>query len=73
VTTGATVTLRYEATTRMTSRPSSSGRSRSARATYRWSPGAPLGQALLGHGEGDVVDYKAPGGPLRVQIVKVEA
>jgi len=36
------------------------------------SPSAPLGQALLGHGEGDVVDYKAPGFA-RVQIVKVEA
>jgi transcription elongation factor GreA len=35
------------------------------------SPGAPLGQALLGHTEGDVVEYQAPGGTLRVAIVSV--
>ena len=36
------------------------------------SPSAPLGQALLGRSEGEVVDYSAPGGTLRVEIVKVE-
>lgn len=35
------------------------------------SPGAPLGQALLGHSAGETVEYKAPGGTLRVEIVKV--
>jgi transcription elongation factor GreA len=35
------------------------------------SPSAPLGQALLGHRSGDTVEYKAPGGTLRVVIVKV--
>ena len=35
------------------------------------SPGSPLGQALAGHAAGDVVDYAAPGGILRVEIVKV--
>jgi len=35
------------------------------------SPGSPLGQALLGKGPGEVVEYEAPGGTLRVEIVKV--
>jgi transcription elongation factor GreA len=37
------------------------------------SPGAPLGQALLGKAEGDTVEYDAPGGKLTVEIVKVGA
>ena len=37
------------------------------------SPGSPLGQAVLGHGIGDTVEYAAPGGSLRVQIVKIGA
>jgi len=36
------------------------------------SPGAPLGQALLGRTAGETVEYEAPGGALRVDIVKVE-
>ncbi len=35
------------------------------------SPSAPLGQALLGRSAGDTVEYQAPGGVLRVRIVKV--
>jgi len=35
------------------------------------SPSAPMGQALLGHTAGDVVEYRAPGGTLRVVVVKV--
>jgi len=35
------------------------------------SPGSPLGQALLGHGVGETVEYAAPGGSLRVDIVAV--
>jgi transcription elongation factor GreA len=35
------------------------------------SPGSPLGKALLGHGKGDEVEYEAPGGTLRVEIVAV--
>lgn len=35
------------------------------------SPGSPLGRALAGHVAGDVVDYAAPGGTLRVEIVRV--
>jgi transcription elongation factor GreA len=33
------------------------------------SPTSPLGEALLGHGVGDQVDYEAPSGQLRVKIV----
>jgi transcription elongation factor GreA len=36
------------------------------------SPSAPLGQVLLGRKAGDTVEYTAPGGMLRVEIVKVE-
>ncbi len=35
------------------------------------SPGSPLGQALLGHRVGDAVEYAAPGGTLKVEIVDV--
>jgi transcription elongation factor GreA len=35
------------------------------------SPGSPLGQALDGQGVGDVVEYAAPGGTLRVEIVGI--
>ncbi len=35
------------------------------------SPGSPLGQALLGHAAGDAVEYAAPGGTLRVEIVDI--
>ena len=35
------------------------------------SPGSPLGQALMGKGQGDVVEYHAPGGILRVEIVEI--
>ena len=36
------------------------------------SPSSPLGQVLVGHGAGDTVEYRAPGGMLRVHIVAVE-
>ena len=35
------------------------------------SPGSPLGQALLGRTAGDTVEYAAPGGRLRVDVVAV--
>jgi transcription elongation factor GreA len=35
------------------------------------SPGSPLGKALLGHVAGDTVEYEAPGGTLKVEIVTV--
>ncbi len=37
------------------------------------SPGSPLGQALLGHRVGDVVDFEAPARTLKVEIVAIEA
>jgi transcription elongation factor GreA len=36
------------------------------------SPTSPLGAALLGAGEGAWVEYQAPNGVLRVQVLKVE-
>ena len=36
------------------------------------SPGSPLGQALLGRSPGEQVEYEAPNGTLRVEIVEVD-
>lgn len=36
------------------------------------SPQSPLGQALIGRRQGDVVEYQAPGGNLKVEIVDIE-
>lgn len=36
------------------------------------SPGSPLGKALVGRGAGDVVEYEAPGGMLKVEVVAVD-
>ncbi len=36
------------------------------------SPSSPLGAALLGAAEGNWVEYQAPNGVLRVQVLKVE-
>jgi transcription elongation factor GreA len=35
------------------------------------SPDSPLGLALLGHKVGDIVEYEAPGGVLKVEIVAI--
>lgn len=35
------------------------------------SPSAPLGQAILGRGAGEVVDYEAPAGTLEVEVVSI--
>lgn len=35
------------------------------------SPGSPLGQALIGRNRGDTVEYEAPGGSLKVEIVEI--
>jgi transcription elongation factor GreA len=35
------------------------------------SPNSPLGSALMQHKVGDVVEYQAPGGRLRVEIVSI--
>src|SRR3954454_3558617 len=36
------------------------------------SPGSPMGQALMGHKVGDIVDYEAPARVLKVEIVSIE-
>ena len=36
------------------------------------SPGSPLGQSLVGRRTGDVVEYEAPGGMLKVEVVAVD-
>jgi transcription elongation factor GreA len=36
------------------------------------SPGSPLGQALVGRSSGDAVEYEAPGGMLKVEVVAVD-
>ena len=36
------------------------------------SPGSPLGRALVGRNTGDVVEYEAPGGTLKVEVVAVD-
>jgi transcription elongation factor GreA len=36
------------------------------------SPASPLGDALLGHRAGDLVEYEAPNGKLRVKVLHVE-
>ena len=35
------------------------------------SPGSPLGQALVGRNAGETVEYEAPSGMLKVEIVEV--
>ena len=37
------------------------------------SPNSPLGLALAGHRVGETVEYQAPGGKLRVEIVEITA
>jgi transcription elongation factor GreA len=36
------------------------------------SPGSPLGQALLGHRVGEIIDFEAPARTLKVEIVGLE-
>jgi transcription elongation factor GreA len=37
------------------------------------SPGSPLGKALIGASVGDVVDFEAPGGVLKVRVADLES
>jgi transcription elongation factor GreA len=37
------------------------------------SPGSPMGEALLGHRIGEIVEYPAPSGVMHVKIIAVEA
>lgn len=36
------------------------------------SPGSPLGSALMGHAVGEIVDFEAPRGILKVEIIDIE-
>jgi transcription elongation factor GreA len=70
VATGSTVSIRYEGDEEIERFLVGSIEERNEGLSVV-SPGSPLGQALLGHGPGDVVEYEAPGGTLRVEIVRI--
>ncbi len=72
VNTGTTVTLRYEGDDEDDVQEFFVGSIEERQGALPVvSPSAPLGQALLGKRAGTTVEYKAPGGVLRVEIVKV--
>ena len=72
VTTGTTVTLRYEGDDEDDTTDFFVGSIEERQGDLTVvSPGSPLGQALLGHAVGDAVEYAAPGGTLKVEIVNV--
>src|ERR1039458_7615268 len=70
VATGSTVSIRYEGDDEIESFLVGSIEERNEDLSVV-SPGSPLGQALLGRSPGDVVEYEAPGGTLRVEIVRI--
>jgi transcription elongation factor GreA len=73
VTTGTTVTLRYEGDDEDDTQQFFVGSIEERQGGLPvLSPSAPLGQVLMGKSTGDTVEYKAPGGMLRVEIVAVE-
>jgi transcription elongation factor GreA len=67
---GTVVTIRYEGDTE-TERFLVGSIEERAQGVDVISPGSPLGKALIGRGKGDSVEYEAPGGILRVEIVAV--
>ena len=72
VATGTTVTLRYEGDDEDDVQEFFVGSiEERQRELPVVSPSAPLGQALIGKSAGATVEYQAPGGTLRVEIVKV--
>ncbi len=74
VVTGTVVTLRYEGDAEEDVQAFFVGSIEERRGDLPVvSPGAPLGQALIGRTAGDTVEYQSPGGTLRVEIVKVGA
>ena len=73
VATGSTVTLRYEGDDEDDTQQFFVGSIEERQGNLPvLSPSAPLGQVLMGKNVGDTVEYTAPGGNLRVEIVKVE-
>ena len=74
VSAGSTVTLRYDGDDEDDVQRYFVGSIEERRADMPVvSPSAPLGKALLGKRAGDTVEYKAPGGSLKVTIVEVDA
>jgi transcription elongation factor GreA len=72
VATGTTVTLRYEGDDEDDTQQFFVGSIEERQGDLPvLSPSAPLGQVLMGKNAGDTVEYKAPGGMLRVEIVAV--
>ncbi|HEY6622577.1 MAG TPA: transcription elongation factor GreA [Acidimicrobiales bacterium] len=73
VSTGTTVTLRYEGDDEDDTQQFFVGSIEERQGTLPvLSPSAPLGQVLMGKKAGDTVEYTAPGGMLRVEIVAVD-
>jgi transcription elongation factor GreA len=73
VATGSTVTLRYEGDDEDDTQTFFVGSIEERQGDLPvLSPSAPLGQVLMGKSAGDTVEYTAPGGNLRVEIVSVD-
>jgi transcription elongation factor GreA len=73
VSTGSTVTLRYEGDDEDDTQQFFVGSIEERQGGLPvLSPSAPLGQVLMGRRAGDTVQYTAPGGVLKVEIVTVE-
>jgi transcription elongation factor GreA len=71
---GSTVTLRYEGDDEDDTQQFFVGSIEERQGSLPvLSPSAPLGQVLMGKSPGETVEYTAPGGMLRVQIVAVDA
>ena len=71
---GSTVTLRYEGDDESDTQQFFVGSIEERQGNLPvLSPSAPLGQVLMGRSVGETVEYTAPGGMLRVEIVAVDA
>ena len=69
---GSTVTLRYEGDDEDETQRFFVGSIEERQGDLQViSPSSPLGQVLVGHGTGEAVEYKAPGGMFKVHIVAV--
>ena len=70
---GSTVTIRYEGDDEDDTQTFFVGSIEERRGDLQViSPSSPLGQVLVGKSSGDDVEYQAPGGMLKVHIVKTE-
>ena len=70
--TGSVVAIRYEGDSEVEQYLLGSIEERREGVTVM-SPQSPLGLALVDHRVGDVVEYQAPGGKLKVEIVEISA